>query len=200
MSNNILNQIYVFGQYVLATKCLFKDLESKTERDRPNHIYPIAYLFRHSLELGIKLLIQQLSGEYIAGHDIGILRKRCVAIIDDKSNESTILVLNEQQRAAIEVEFGGSEEINGITKQEWFEKFTNYNLSVFLELLDKYLDDDAYNTRFRYSDSDISYAEKVSRYIEIQSDINTLHDLMVFLNMAMFTAVVDLKEHETHQN
>jgi len=197
--NNILNQIDVFSQYVSATGYLLKNLEDVDENLRPNKIYPIAYLFRHSLELGIKLLIYQFSGKYQTGHDVVALRERLVAIINDSGGDIT-LVMNEQQRISAEVALGTSELIHGQTIQEWIDRFNNFNLSTFLELSDKYFDNDPQNTRFRYSEYDVTYQHKADRYKEILNDVNLLRDLSVFLHIIMLGAIVNLKEHETHRN
>ncbi len=198
--NNILNQIDVFSQYVSATEYLLKNLEKIEESQRLNGIYPIAYLFRHSLELGIKLLIYQLSGKYQTGHNLISLRKKLVAVINDRDGEDITLVMNEQQRIFAEVSFGKHRLIHGQTIPESVNRFNNFNLSIFLELTDKYFDKDPQNTRFRYSQYDVTYQHKADRYKEILNDVNLLRDLSIFLHIIMLGAVVKLSVHETCQN
>ena len=186
-----LRGINVYSQYVYSIRTLLSELKGKEVVIQSNNIYPVAYLFRHSLELGIKLLIVISGGKFNFTHNIFELKEIFISFLKIDNNTEISILFSKQQKSTLE--FNIKEKFED-SNAELILKFENFNLTPFVKLLDKYFDNDVYNTRFRYGEDDITFVQKTARYEEISKDILILDELIILFNFLILARLDEIKE------
>ena len=174
-NKDFLWEFNIFRQYLTALKILDKSEEVDLVK---------IYIFKHTLELGVKLLLKNLSGEKNKVHDLQIIKNRLLEEINKLSKDSLSgrFVINDSLTHYLN-EFGNSNNIN-------VGGFINYIKEIKIEeivgLCDRYQrDDDKHSTRYRYSNDTITYNEKKDILDSIKKDIETL-DKMYYLFYSIF--------------